>query len=430
MMSKLSRTIDSVLAQLRGLDTPVFSSGRLVIFTSLIVTAVLIGVRQLGWLQVQELWAFDQLIRLRPDEGADQRLLIVAITENDIQVQKKWPLPDKTIAQLLENLEQHQPRVIGLDMYRDFPVPPGNSELAKRLQQSDRIVTVCKVSDSSGHPGTAPPPGVPLARIGFSDLLIDSGGILRRTLLFLNPPPSLDNTARQNLHLCAKPGADLFSFSLRIALHYLKVEGIEPKNTLSDIKLGSTVFKRLQQTSGGYQNINTAGYQLLLNYRSPQHVAKQVTLTQVLTGKVNPNWIKNRIVLIGSTAESIKDKFYTPYSEGQQKDQEMSGIVIHAQAISQILSAVLNHRPLFWYWSNSGEVIWIETWSLVGGIMAWQIRHPLHFGLAGGAALGGLCAVCFGFFALGGWIPLVPSGFAFIATAGSVVLVDRFHKAG
>ncbi|ARV57809.1 hypothetical protein BZZ01_03430 [Nostocales cyanobacterium HT-58-2] len=388
------------------------------------------GVRQLGWMQAQELWAFDQLMRLRPDEGPDERLLIVAVTEKDIFVHRKWPLSDRTIAQLLEKLEQHQPRVIGLDMYRDFPVPPGNSELAKRLQQSDRVITVCKVSNSPTDSGVAPPPGVPEARIGFSDLLIDPGGILRRTLLFIDPPP-VDNTARLDSHMCTKPG--VYSLSLRLALHYLEKEKITLENTPSQdkIKLGSIVFGRLQLNSGGYQNnVNVEGYQLLLNYRSQKHVATQVTLTEVLTDKVNPNLIKNRIVLIGTTAESVKDKFYTPYSEGQQTDQEMPGVVIHAQAVSQILSAVLDGRPLFWYWLTWGDLLWIGVWSLVGGIFAWQFRHPLRFGLASGVALASLFAVCFGFFVLGGWIPLVPSGFAFLVTAGSVVLADRFNKTG
>ncbi|WP_067777155.1 CHASE2 domain-containing protein [Nostoc sp. NIES-3756] len=399
------------------------------IITSAIATALFTGIRELGWLQAQELWAFDQFIQLRGDEGLDHRLLIVAITEEDIQSQKQWPLPDSIMEKVLDKLEQQQPRVIGLDIYRDFAIPPGTAELSKRFQNSDRIIAVCKVNDTSGNPGIAPPPGIPENRVGFSDLLVDSGGILRRNLLFLNPP--VNKSKENNFHICQNPSADLFSFSLQLALNYLKVENIKPKLTASqELQLGSVIFKRLKSNAGGYQNIDISGYQILLNYRSSEQIAPQVTLTELLTDKVNPNLIKDRIVLIGTTAESVKDLFYTPYSAGKQKEQYMVGVMIHAQAVSQILSAVLNKRPLLWYWPNWGETLWIGLWSLTGGAIAWQIRHPLRFGIISTTAIVVLFGICSILFYQGAWIPVIPPLFTFITTAGSVVIVDRFHKSG
>ncbi|RCJ19645.1 hypothetical protein A6770_05750 [Nostoc minutum NIES-26] len=430
MISKFSQAINSVWPRLQGMYAALFVSSASVIFTSAVATALVMGVRQAGLLQTQELWAFDQFIQWRGDEGPDPRLLIVAITEDDIQQQKKWPLPDGILARALGKIEQQKPRAIGLDLYRDLPFAPGTTELTKQLQESDRIIAVCKVSDTSGNSGIAPPPGVAESRVGFADLLIDSGGTLRRSLLFLNPP-AVDKPSGQKPHLCQDSSADLYSFSLQLALNYLKVEKIQPTLTPSkELKLGSTVFRRLESNSGSYQNVNAAGYQVLLNYRSPRRVAQQVTLTEVLTDKVDPNLIKNRVVLIGAISDSIKDFFYTPYSGGEDKDQEMPGVVIHAQAVSQILSAVLDGRPLFWYWSNWGETVWIGVWSLLGGTLAWKIRHPVRFGLGSGIALGGLLVVCFGFFSQGAWIPLVPSALTFMTTAGSVVILDRFNKAG
>lgn len=430
MISKFSQAINSVWPRLQGMYAALFVSSASVIFTSAVATALVMGVRHAGLLQAQELYAYDQFIQWRGDEGSDPRLLIVAITEDDIQQQKKWPLPDAVLAQALAKLEQQQPRVIGLDLYRDLPFAPGTTELNKRLKESDRIIAVCKVSDTSGNSGIAPPAGVPDSRVGFSDLLIDSGGTLRRTLLFLNPP-AVNRLSGQKPHLCQDTSAGLYSFSLRLALNYLKSEKIQPTLTSSEeLKLGSKVFKRLESNSGSYQNVNAAGYQILLNYRSPRRIAPQVSLTELLTDKVDPNLIKNRIVIIGAMSDGVKDFFYTPYSSGQDKDQEMSGVMIHAQAVSQILSAVLDNRPLFWYWSNWGEAVWIGVWSVFGGTLAWKIRHPLRFGLGSGVALGGLLVVCFGFFSVGAWIPLVPSALTFMTAAGSVVILDRFNKAG
>jgi CHASE2 domain-containing sensor protein len=85
-------------------------------------------VRPVGILQHWELQAFDGLMRLRPDGEEDKRLLIVAVTEGDLKyqddmgMQRRGSLSDAALAQLLKKLEPHQPRVIGLDIYRDFPV--------------------------------------------------------------------------------------------------------------------------------------------------------------------------------------------------------------------------------------------------------------------------------------------------------------------
>ncbi|WP_442938275.1 CHASE2 domain-containing protein [Nostoc sp.] len=56
---------------------------------------------------------------------------------------------------------------------------------------------------------------------------------------------------------------------------------------------------------------------LLLNYRSSDSLLKaveQITLKDLLRGAINPNMVKNRIVLIGITNQSADDYFSTPYT--------------------------------------------------------------------------------------------------------------------
>lgn len=100
----------------------------------------------------------------------------------------------------------------------------------------------------------------------------------------------------------------------------------------------------------------------------------------------------------------------------------MPGVIVHAQMVSQILSAVLDRRPLLWVWPAWGEALWVYSWSVVGGLLAWRMRHPLRLGLAGVAALGVLAGVSFGLLTQGGWVPLVPSALALVVTSGSVVV--------
>lgn len=385
------------------------------IVASIAVSALMIGVQNFGILEETELNFSDRLVRLKPDEGKDPRLLVVTITEEDIQtLGKSPPVDDQTFDLLLQKLAQYQPRAIGLDIYRDLPVEPGNAELVTRLQLNDNIIAVCKVGDSSS-PGLPPPPTVPEDRLGFSDIVVDSSGVVRRNLLFQTP----DKTS--------KCPADR-SFGLRLALEYLKKEGIQEQSTSQEyLQLSSTIFKPLEEDTAGYQNVDARGYQILLNYRSAANVAQQVTLTEVLAGRVNPILVRDRIVLIGATTSS-NDYFYTPYSKSQQQQLRMPGVLLHAQIVSQILSAVLDKRSLIWFFPGWVEVPWILVWSLIGGSLAWRIRHPLVLVLAGGAALGGLFGICyFLFFTWQGWVPFVPPALALLGTGVSLISYKAYR---
>jgi len=389
---------------------------RKVLLVSVAVTALVMGVRQLGMLQSLELRAFDQLLRLRPNEGPDPRLLIVTVTEKDVQNQKSQErrsasLSDRALAKLLQKLQPFQPAVVGLDIYRDFPVDPELAGLKTYLQQNSRFIATCEVGGGDEYPGIKPPPEVPQERISFSDFPIDPDQAVRRQLLGMS---------KDDQSSCITDT----SFSFRVAQAFLATKGIQPERTqLGDLRMGSTVFQKLEPRTSGYQHLDTLGYQVLLNYRASTSIARQVTLSSILSNSLDaelPQLVKDRIVLIGTTAKSFKDYFATPYSSGQWP-QEMPGILIQAHMVSQILSAVLDQRPLLWWFPPWGETFWVWVWSVVGGILVWHFRSPLRLGLAGSAVLVTLYSLCFVFLLNGGWVPLVPSALALILTGGSVM---------
>lgn len=382
---------------------------RSALLVSLAITAGVLGIRNFGLLQPLELLAFDQLQRLRPQEQPDSRLLVVAVTEADIQKQKEWPLSDETLAKLLTKLEKYQPRVIGLDIYRDLPVGSEQASLAPHLL-NPRLIAVCETS-AANKIGIPPPLKIPNDRLGFSDVVVDPDGILRRHLLYITTDSTSPCTAN-------------YAFSLQLAYHYLAVEGIQPQEHPKQyLQLGNTVFKPLTTQTGGYRMLDARGHQLLLNYRSSASIAEQVTLSDMLDGRFDPNLVKNRIVLIGVTAASVHDDFSTPYSAEIWPRQKLPGVLVQAQMVSQILSAVLDGRPLLWVWPAWGEILWIWGWSLVGGTISWGLgwRPLLRLGLAV-VMLGSLYGFCFVLLLQGGWVPLVPSAFALAISAGSIVV--------
>jgi hypothetical protein len=164
---------------------------------------------------------------------------------------------------------------------------------------------------------------------------------------------------------------------------------------------------------------------MMLNYRSANNAVKLVSITDVLQGKLDSALVKDRVVLVGYTAPIVKDDFYTPYSAAAQDDQKMPGVVIHAQNVSQILSAVLNNRSLTWYWTEGSEILWIWGWSLLGAILAWRIRRLWLFGVGVVVAVVILYGTCYLLFSSSGWVPLVPPALALVTTAVIVVLIER-----
>jgi CHASE2 domain-containing sensor protein len=383
---------------------------------STIITTLIMGGRWLGILQPLELEAYDHLLRLRTDEPQDQRLLIVTVTESDFQIpeqqHRKGSLSDLALIRLLEKLESHKPRAIGLDIYRDFPV--NETDLATRLQNSENFFAICKVSTPKlNDPGIAPPPHIPAERQGFSDFVQDSDGVVRRHLFAMHPDANSP---------CTTP----YALSARLAFRYLQQEGITARYTpQQELQLGTVIFKRLRSHQGGYQRLDDWGYQSLLNYRRSYHsaleVAEQVTLKDVLAGKVSPDKVKDRIILIGVTAQSAGDRFTTPYSTGRGTYEAMPGVIVHAQMVSQILSAVQDGRSLIGVWPLWGELLWVWGWSIVGGVAAWHLRSIRYLGLASGVTLGVLYGLSFGLLTQGLWVPLVPSAIALGVTSVTIL---------
>ncbi len=412
VLTKLS----TVLLPLKRLSHSVL--GRPALLASLAVTGLLVGSRHLGLLEPLELSAYDRLMQLRPALPPDPRLLVVKITEKDIQSQPKYPITDEVMNQLLTKLEQYQPAAIGLDMYREKQYPPGHADLSERLKKSDRIIPVCKKSDGE-NPAISAPASVPEGRVGFSDVAVDKpNGIIRRALFFTDPNLSTTKSG------CNTP----LSFSFQLAQYYLAQKGIQPELTpQQQLKFGKVIFKPLLPTDGGYQHADAGGYQILLNYRSSHSPAASVTLTDVLNGRFDPSLVKGRIVLIGVSAPSEKDDFYTPHNSGQQRLQKMPGVMVHGQIVSQILSSVLDGRPLFWYWPEWGEGLWILGWSVAGGVLVRVIRHPGRLVLAEGATLGLLFGISVGLFFNAGWIPVVAPSLGLIATATGVLAYSAYQ---
>ncbi|MGC9504203.1 CHASE2 domain-containing protein [Baaleninema sp.] len=403
------------------------------------MAALAIGaLRTTGVLQGWELAALDVFFRLRPEEPTDERVVVVGISERDLQ-QYSHPISDRILAQLLERIAEAEPRAIGLDIYRDLPVPPaygdlvsmfrerpqllaaetpvepGYEDLVEIYRNSPNLLGIAKIT--GGFERVDPPPVLAeLDRIAANDLARDEDGKLRRAFLYLSDPDTEEI---------------VFSIGFHLAMLYLQAEGIEPELTPDErqwVKLDETVFVPLDSHFGAYVGIDDAGYQVLLNYRGGERKFNAVDLRQVLEGEVSPEIFRDRVVLIGSTAESLKDFFDTPFSAESQGIDKMAGVEVHAHIVSQVLSTTLDGRSQIRSWSEPKEWGWILIAASLGAGVSWIWRYSNSFWRIAGQGLLGVTflLVGYGAFLQGWWIPVVPPLLAqVLASIGVTAYVAR-----
>ncbi|MDJ0649917.1 MAG: CHASE2 domain-containing protein, partial [Xenococcaceae cyanobacterium MO_188.B19] len=401
-----------VRRQLINLEKSKKLSLKLVFLTSMLITSLVTGMRSLSLFQNWELAAFDLLMRTRPLETEDSRLLIIGATEQDLN-NYGYPLPDRIIAKLLNKIQEYNPSAIGLDIVRDNPVPKedlsGYQSLNYHFKNNPKLIPVCAFDTN-----IAPPSASPSVQLGFVDLYDDrefnpQDDTVRRYLL--------SRSTNNSSEICPSP----YSFAWQLIYLYLDNKKIEINTIDNKWKFGSLIAKRLQKRSGGYQNLDARGNQILINYRNthnPQKIVQQIGLGDILNKKIAPTLIEDRVILIAVTASSVQDSHDTPYGE-------MRGVNIHAHVISQILSAVENNRPLIKWFTLWQDMVFIWVWSFIGGLVIWYFSTVFSRSIAIGILVVILHTFCWIMFIQGFWLPLIPSVISLITTAVSLVLLMR-----
>lgn len=379
------------------------------------VVGLLMLVRLAGAVQPLELGALDRFMRLRPIGPIERRVMIIGITEEDIR-NVGYPIPDRELANLITKLNRYKPRVIGVDIFRDLPVPPGGTELAKVFQTTKNVIGIEKsILPDIQNSTVEAPASLPPDQIGFADVIVDRDGNVRRNLL---------SSPRLN-------GGYQFSLGFRLAEAYLKVQGIESDNGIKDknaIRLGTVEFDRLQPNDGGYVGIDTGGNQILMNWCSGQKRFPMLSLRDLQTGNFSADMIRDRVVIIGMVAASVKDTL----SANAVNDELLEGVEFQAHSTSQIIGAVLDGRSLIQTLPDLWEYTLILIWGVLG-IAIGNIRRrpngqekqrdsPIPNLLMIVAIGGGLVAGCYGLLLLGWWIPVIPTLFAFVGAG----LVTRY----
>ncbi|MGC9504892.1 CHASE2 domain-containing protein [Baaleninema sp.] len=373
------------------------------------VTAILALLRLAGALQPLELAAYDGLLRWRPPEPPASRVMLVGVTEKDITETLGRPvLSDGELAQLLERIREANPRAIGLDIYRDLPHPPGSDRLDRVFATTPNLIGIRKVVGWNGNPPIdANAILTEAGQVGANDVKSDDDGKMRRAYLFIR---STDSELVTGL-------------GLQLAQQYLKPYNIEPEPAPQDpdtMQLGAARFPQFRGDDGGYVRADDSGYQILIDYRNSS--IDRVSLTDILSGRVSPDFFRDRIVLIGYVAESANDIHLTPLGY-------MTGVEIQGHITRQIIATALGERPPIRSLSEPVEWLWILSWIVLASLWSWQKRHVFEASRLsvslwlGWGVLGiGVFAAVWAAFARGWWLPVVPPLLGIFGSAAAIAI--------
>jgi adenylate cyclase len=338
------------------------------------VFAGILGLRGYGLLQESELSVYDLMLWTRSISIPVDNRIITILANDDDQRRWGWPLPDDQLAQLFETVLTQQPNAIGLDIYRDLPVPIGGGKGYEHLTQvfttHPNIYGIFKFRNPTGASVDPSPALKGTERVGFNDIPSDTGGTIRRGLLYMGD----ENTTYE-------------VFGLKLALHYLIPKGITPQPDPSNpnaLMLGKSSLEPIVPHFGGYVNQDTGGFQIMLTYPGAPSGFQALSFTQVLTATPDNlrKWFKDKIVMIGVNAEATPDFVYTPFGIWLRGEQRVPGSMIHAYLTSQLIRMALGEsRPLH-SWTDIQELLWIWLWCLASAFICLWARSLWRFSLS------------------------------------------------
>lgn len=429
--------------------------------------------RFVGGLQFTELALFDRVSRhCSRIPSQSEPVVVVGVTEADLQAFGEAQVNDQSLNQVVQQLSAAGTSVIGLNLFRDLPVEPGHGDWSNTLKRSlqasspDSASTAAAASTSAsssplpaiiasevslnGDPNlnVAPPPELPSDRVGFVDVVMDADGHLRRSLLLAR---DWDGNLKQSLALrltqqylqsprqqsLGQPLEQQLSQPWQMDPLERSSDPIVFRPTEASSRSNPVALPRMTAQWGGYVRTMSQGNQLLLNFCHQQSPPPFLTFGEVLRGQFEPEQVRDRVVLIGMTAASVKDVLFTnalretrvvpvsPDNAGPTLATLMYGVEYHAYATRQMIQTVQAQQPLLRVWPEGIEYGAILLLGVLGIGLGIVIRSPIGSLIALIGASGVVVLGCVVALWLGWWLPVFPMLLAIAGAGLTTTLFDR-----
>jgi adenylate cyclase len=290
--------------------------------------AVGAGLREGGALERLDLSIDDALVRATHAASPDPAFFVILEREEDL---RRWgfPLSDEILARIVDTVTRARPLALGIDKYRDRPVPPGSETLDAALAAADRVYWVSRFG-ADPRDAIPAPKALPPRFAGCGDMVDDVDGAVRRALIYLD----------QDERLC-------YSLAYQLARHALVARGRAPSfdNDAAILRLGDASLRAIDPRDGPYFFADTAGFQVPVPSAAGLPAIESAGLSDLLDGKLDPARMKDRIVLFGSEAQSLRDFFNIPVAGSGDGQQKIAGVQAHALIASYLLHAANSQQP-------------------------------------------------------------------------------------
>ncbi|WP_426126944.1 CHASE2 domain-containing protein [Pseudomonas sp. DWP1b1] len=302
---------------------------------------------------------YDSLRRLAP-LPVDPRILLVTIDDSSLKKLGRWPWPRSLHADLIDRLSAAQPAGILFDVIFSEPGDPANDKrLAESVCNAGNVLLplVREGAANYSQPDTQMMPLLKCAKgVGHINVEADSDGVVRSLYLREGPP---DATAPQLAWLAYEMSGELS-----------EMPG-EPLQSL---------------TQHWHRE-----HAIRIPFIAPHTHFPSVSYASVLRGEVAPEQLRGRLILVGSTASGMGDRFVTPVSS-------TVGTTAGVEIQANVLNGLLQGRSIV---DLPGWLAALMATSLVAlllGLLLYRPRYALWMtlGCMGAALLGSLALLRLG----------------------------------
>jgi len=341
---------------------------------------------QNGWFDLEQ--------RLLPRGAAPAPITVVEIDEASIEALGQWPWPRDLVASLISAIAEDHPRAVGLDIIFSEPdrmspenlarrlpltslalqalagLPSNDDLLAESLKQTPAVLAVAVKpgASSSGsdvwdrqaspYPAVALPPNAILRNLatledastgsGLVSLALESDGIARRM-----------------------PAAAFVGDALlpSLAVEMLRVAAGNGPMAVATDRLGVT-----QVRVGGRQIATDDRGRVWLRY-APIDSFQRISAADLLARRYDPALVRDRFVLIGTTAAGLRSEFMTPLGRA------VPALDLQAQTLENFLTESYLRRP--WYLAEAETMLAIALCMSTLALRRKLVGYPFHLATAG-----------------------------------------------
>jgi adenylate cyclase len=303
---------------------------------------------------------FDGYQRIFPLERTTDPVAVVVIDESALATYGQWPWPRTRMAELIARISEHQPASIGLDilfaepdrfspaaMAAEMPILPSN--VAKALQslpsndeQLGRTIKGRNVvlGIAGGYPDPrfpSPPRAAPVVVKG------------EHAAELLSYPGHIGNLEVIDAAAAGRGimNSEQHDQVVRVVPLVARVQGvIVPSLGVETMRVAYGAGLRVEDAPAGLLRLRFADLETPMQddgttwLRMGRHdEGRLVSAYEILSGKIDPERIRNKVVLVGMSGLGVLDFKTTPLGEF------VPGVELHAQVIENIFNGVSLARP-------------------------------------------------------------------------------------